>query len=86
MLTAEQNREAIREVYHGADNLANVRGTGFGILNAVNEWVQHSTEGRVPSEREGSRELVLAENRFERALVPQGPDVKALDLLLAGTR
>lgn len=84
--TANQNREAVRELYYGEDNLANIRGTGFGLLNAVNEWVQHDTEGRVPTAREGSPELIRAENRFERILVPQGFDVKALDLLLAGAR
>lgn len=82
--TADKNREAVRSLYRDADNLDNIRGTGYGLLNAVNEWVQHSTEGRVPADREGSRELVLAENRFERILQPQGFDVKALDLLLAG--
>lgn len=84
--TADKNREAIREVYYGADNLANIRGTGYGLLNAVNEWVQHETEGRVPANREGSEELIKAENRFERILQPQGFDVKALDLLVAGAR
>lgn len=84
--TADTNREAIREIYYGASNLDNIRGTGYGLLNAVNEWVQHSTEGRVPKNREGSEELIKAENRFERILQPQGFDVKALDLLVAGAR
>jgi hypothetical protein len=71
-------------MHYTADNLANVRGTGYGLLNAVNEWVQHSTEGRVPTARAGSEVLIKDENRFERILQPQGFDVKALALLSAG--
>jgi hypothetical protein len=82
--TADQNREAIREIYYNADNLNNIRGTGYGLLNAFNERAQHGIEGRVPSGREGSEALIKAENRFERILQPQGDDVKALNLLLAG--
>lgn len=82
--TADKNREAVRDLYRAASNLDNIRGTGYGLLNAVNEWVQHSTEGRSSLEEGPAREHKLAEQRFERILQPQGFDVKALDLLLAG--
>ena len=83
---ALETREAIRDIYDTADNLNNIRGTGYGVLNAVNEYVQHHVEGRITKGRKGGEERILAENRFKRILSDQSLDDKALPMLLSVAR
>lgn len=83
---AEANREAVREIYYGEDNLNNVRGTAFGVYNALTEWTQHHVEGRVTLDRPGGEERIKAENRLVRTLEPQGFEPQGFALLAAGAR
>ncbi len=81
---ADKVREGIIEVYNTADNLNNIRGTAYGMLNAVSEYYQHHTEGR-NTRADGADaeavEKVKAENRFNRLMSGQGLDHKAWALL-----
>lgn len=38
--TQKEKRAGVLSVYNNADNLNNIRGTGWGLLNAVAEWEQ----------------------------------------------
>lgn len=81
---ADQVREGILDVYRTADNLDNIRGTAYGVLNAVSEYYQHQTEGRNTRADEDDAEAVAqvkAENRFDRLTSGQGLDHKAWDML-----
>jgi hypothetical protein len=74
---AERVREAIRGVYRGADDLADVRGTHWGALQAVAAYVDHTQPTRQTAGRS------TAEARFERATEPQPLKDRALALLTA---
>lgn len=69
----ERRREEIREVYTTADNLNNIRGTRWGALNAVAEWVDHRKGYQSP------------DRRFEAIVVQNDPrqrlDQRAMELL-----
>jgi phage/plasmid-like protein (TIGR03299 family) len=54
-------RASIVAVHDGADNLANVRGTAWGALQAVLEWEEHCSPARD------------SERRFERAILEPSP-------------
>lgn len=79
---ATETQDKIREIYLTADNLNNIRGTAFGLLNACSEYSQHVVEGRATRKGEDA-EKVKAENRFERVLNNQGIDAEAWALLTA---
>ena len=76
--SVERVREAIRTAYRTAPDLADIRGTRWGALQAVTSYVDHTqptrrTAGRTP-----------AEARFERATEPQPLKDRALALLTEG--
>ena len=75
---AERVREAIRTAHRSADDLANVRGTAWGALQAVTAYVDHTQ----PTRQTPSR--THAEARFERATEPQPLKDAALQLLTEG--
>jgi len=75
---AERVRDAIRNVYRFADDLDNVRGTGWGALQAVTAYVDHTQPTRQTAGR------THAEARFERATEPQALKDRALALLTEG--
>jgi hypothetical protein len=75
---AERVREAIRSAYRTADDLADIRGTRWGALQAVTAYVDH----RQPTRRTAGR--TPAEARFERATEPQPLKDRALALLTEG--
>ena len=74
----ERVREAIRTAYRTSDDLANIRGTRWGALQAVAAYVDH----RQPTRRTAGR--TPAEARFERATEPQPLKDRALALLAEG--
>lgn len=67
----ENQREEIRNVYHGSDNLGNIKGTGWGVLNGVVEWADHV------------RDFRSADRRAEIALEGDPVSERAKTLLLA---
>ncbi len=81
---AETERLTVMDVYNNADNLNNIRGTAYGVLNAVSEAYQHRTRGRntrADARDEAAVERVKAENRFERLIAGSGLDHRAFALL-----
>jgi phage/plasmid-like protein (TIGR03299 family) len=74
----ERVREAIRTTYRDACDLANVRGTRWGALQAVTAYVDHVQPTRQTAGR------THAEARFERATEPQPLKDRALELLSEG--
>ena len=75
MRNVERVREAIRTAYRTTPDLANIRGTRWGALQAVTAYVDHC------SRRRRTRRPHLAEARFERATEPQPLKDRALELL-----
>lgn len=75
---AERVREAIRTAYRTAPDLADIRGTRWGALQAVTAYVDHTQ----PTRRTSGRSE--AEARFERATEPQPLKDRALTLLTEG--
>jgi phage/plasmid-like protein (TIGR03299 family) len=75
---AERVREAIRTAYRTAPDLADIRGTRWGALQAVTSYVDHSQPTRQTAGR------THAEARFERATEPQPLKDGALQLLTEG--
>ena len=71
-------REAIRTAYRTARDLADVRGTRWGALQAVTTYVDHVQPTRQTAGR------THAEARFERATEPQPLKDRALALLTEG--
>ena len=65
MRNAERVREAIRTAYRSTPDLANVRGSRWGALQAVTAYVDHTQRTRQTAGR------THAEARFERATEPQ---------------
>jgi len=74
----ERVREAIRTAYRTTDDLADIRGTRWGALQAVTAYVDHVQ----PTRRTAGRTVVEA--RFERATEPQPLKDRALALLAEG--
>ncbi|HEU6445190.1 MAG TPA: DUF932 domain-containing protein [Gaiellaceae bacterium] len=74
----ERVREAIRTAYRTAPDLADVRGTRWGALQAVTVYVDHVQPTRQTAGR------THAEARFERATEPQPLKDRALELLTEG--
>lgn len=72
---AEARQEEIRELYKESDNLGNIRGTRWGVFNAVAEWIDH---------RKTYRD---ADRRFEAIVLQNDPrqrlDQRAFELLTA---
>jgi phage/plasmid-like protein (TIGR03299 family) len=75
---AERVREAIRSAYRTAPDLADIRGTRWGALQAVTSYVDHTQPTRQTAGR------THAEARFERATEPQPLKDGALQLLTEG--
>ena len=75
---AERVREAIRTAYRAAPDLADIRGTRWGALQAVTAYVDHTQPTRQTAGR------THAEARFERATEPQPLKDPALELLTEG--
>jgi phage/plasmid-like protein (TIGR03299 family) len=74
--------EAITNAYTTSDNLANVRGTRWGALQAVLEWNQWARPVR-ETKRNGTVVSAADEKRFRRALVDdQGIETRAMKLLV----
>lgn len=71
---AVAKRESIRNVYLGSDNLNNVRGTAWGVYNAVAEYEDHFAP--VAGENK-------AERRFTRAAIQPQLKNRAEAILLA---
>lgn len=74
----ERVREAIRMAYRTAPDLADIRGTRWGALQAVTAYVDHVQPTRQTAGR------THAEARFERATEPQPLKDRALELLTEG--
>ncbi len=75
---AERVREAIRTAYRTTPDLSDIRGTGWGALQAVTAYVDHTQ----PTRRTTNR--TTAEARFERATEPAPLKDRALELLTEG--
>jgi phage/plasmid-like protein (TIGR03299 family) len=75
---AERVREAIRTAYRAAPDLADIRGTRWGALQAVAAYVDHTQPTRQTAGR------THAEARFERATEPAPLKDRALELLTEG--
>jgi phage/plasmid-like protein (TIGR03299 family) len=75
---AERVRDAIRTAYRTTPDLADIRGTGWGALQAVTTYVDHAQ----PMRRTANR--TPAEARFERATEPAPLKDRALELLTQG--
>jgi phage/plasmid-like protein (TIGR03299 family) len=75
----ERVREAIRTAHRTADDLADIRGTAWGALQAVAAYVDHTK----PTRRTATR--THTEARFERATEPQPLKDTALQLLTEGS-
>jgi phage/plasmid-like protein (TIGR03299 family) len=75
---AERVREAIRTAYGTAPDLADIRGTRWGALQAVTAYVDHTQ----PTRRTAGR--TTAEARFERATEPAPLKDRAVELLTEG--
>jgi phage/plasmid-like protein (TIGR03299 family) len=75
---AERVRGAIRTAYRTAPDLADIRGTRWGALQAVTAYVDHTQPTRQTAGR------THAEARFERATEPQPLKDGALQLLTEG--
>jgi phage/plasmid-like protein (TIGR03299 family) len=71
----ERVREAIRTAYRTAPDLADIRGTRWGALQAVTTYVDYVQPTRQTAGR------THAEARFERATEPQPLKDRALELL-----
>lgn len=68
-------REALTAVHDGAANLANIRGTRWGALQAVLEWEEHCS----PVRGDGT---TAASRRFERSVIIPSPlREQALEML-----
>jgi phage/plasmid-like protein (TIGR03299 family) len=76
---AERVREAIRTAHRTADDLADIRGTAWGALQAVTAYVDHTQLTRRTATR------THTEARFERATEPQPLKDAALQLLTEGS-
>jgi phage/plasmid-like protein (TIGR03299 family) len=74
----ERVRDAIRTAHRTADDLADIRGTAWGALQAVTAYVDHTQ----PTRRTATR--THTEARFERATEPQPLKDAALQLLTEG--
>jgi phage/plasmid-like protein (TIGR03299 family) len=74
----ERVRDAIRTAHRTADDLADIRGTAWGALQAVTAYVDHTQ----PTRRTAAR--THTEARFERATEPQPLKDAALQLLTEG--
>ena len=75
---AERVREAIRTAYRTTADLSDIRGTGWGALQAVTAYVDYTQPTRRTSNR------TSAEARFERATEPAPLKDRALELLTQG--
>ncbi len=75
---AERVREAIRTAYRTTPDLSDIRGTGWGALQAVTAYVDHTQ----PTRRTTNR--TIAEARFERATEAAPLKDRALELLIQG--
>jgi phage/plasmid-like protein (TIGR03299 family) len=75
---AERVREAIRTAYRTTPDLSDIRGTGWGALQAIAAYVDHTQ----PTRRTANR--TTAEARFERATEPAPLKDRALELLTQG--
>jgi phage/plasmid-like protein (TIGR03299 family) len=75
---AERVREAIRTGYRTTSDLNDIRGTGWGALQAVTAYVDYTQPTRRTSNR------TTAEARFERATEPAPLKDRALELLTQG--
>ena len=75
---AERVREAIRTAYRTTPDLTDIRGTGWGALQAVTAYVDYTQ----PTRRTANR--TTAEARFERATEPAPLKDRALELLTQG--
>jgi phage/plasmid-like protein (TIGR03299 family) len=75
---AERVREAIRTAYRTTPDLSDIRGTGWGALQAVTAYVDYTQPTRRTSNR------TSAEARFERATEPAPHKDRALELLTHG--
>jgi len=75
---AERVREAIRTAYRTTPDLTDIRGTGWGALQAVTAYVDYTQ----PTRRTTNR--TTAEARFERATEPAPLKDRALELLTQG--
>lgn len=74
---AQNKRDAVKRIYTSADNIANIRGTKWGLLQAVTEWDTH--HAAVRSSRNNTREQA----RFARSVNNSGVSQRALELLQA---
>lgn len=84
LVVAENKRESIRSIYYTDGNLDNVRGTRYGLLQAVVEMYQHETQGRNVSGdqiNETQREQAIAEQRTNRLLLGGGLGQHAWNVL-----
>ncbi len=72
---AEAVREALRTVYRTTPDLDPIRGTAWGVLQAVTAYHDHHARTRRTAGR------TIAEARFERATEPAGLKDRALALL-----
>jgi hypothetical protein len=75
---AERVRDAIRTAYRTTPDLSDIRGTGWGALQAVAAYVDYTQPTRQTSNR------TSAEARFERATEPAPLKDRALELLIQG--
>jgi phage/plasmid-like protein (TIGR03299 family) len=75
---AERVREAIRTAYRAAPDLEAIRGTRWGVLQAVTAYVDHVQPTRQTTSR------TQEEARFARATEPQPLKDRALELLTEG--
>ena len=74
-IVAQEKQGILRDIYMHADNLNNIRGTAYGVLNMFSEYQQHHVEGRnTRGTTEKTADLARYENRFERILGGQSLD------------
>jgi phage/plasmid-like protein (TIGR03299 family) len=74
---ALRRQEEVRHIYRNAEDLANVRGTAWGVLQAVAEWDTHVAPVRSVDPRR------VGERRLERVLMAQTLAGRAFELLAA---
>jgi len=75
----ENQRDLMYEAYH-ANNLANVRGTGYGDYNAIADFADHMRHSR------GQDEARRAANEFMRTFLNTSLKDRAFDLIMKGGR
>lgn len=73
---ALNKRSAVKNIYRFAPNLSNIRGTKWGMLQAVAEWDTHMAPVRAT--QRNTRE----QSRFARAVDNAGVTQKAMNLLV----